>query len=1317
VGTNKRSETDQVSRRPAATGTLIVRAVAVGGDPVDLAELASLPAPPAGRVVVDGADELTRELQDGLARFDGLPAGEHTVEVHPADGFGAPAELYRLDRHGRPVPADSPIAVGPGEEVTVVAACRRTHVLVAGGIELQAPGKAKPRRVDWAVPLEVHRPGRPRTTVTSDKGGFEAMVEADGPVELVAPSHTDAGGRRFVPRRPRTMVEPDGEPVRLTYHEAGAIRVAGSLEDETGTRLVPGVHFTLRDADLPDEVLRDATSSRRRPVVLFDDLVPGSYLVVADHDTVRGFPPLQLVQPPEGQRSVEVAGGETTDLTGAFQFEQEPAIITGQVRAATGGGLTGITVELRDPASEEPAGSDLTDDDGRYLFADVEPGLWVVHLDEQVVDVDQAPWRPRPPDDGERPVTALPGQTVEAADIVLDPAPGGVLGRVVDDGDRGVPGVEVALEPADGGVASRTRLSDGNGWFVFESVEPGRYILRLDRPIQAAGELLEPVAGDTDRREVEVASGFTSAAPTFRLARRRRVGTVSGRLRDGDGDGIPGVPVRLLQDGQQPDLEATDARGVYTFTGVAPGVQLVGVPTPVTAGGIDWRPVPPDAGQRTVLVRAGATAQVPDIELEPVPVLRTITGSVLSVLPDGTANGLAGVALEVRPAAGGPPLATVTTGPGGAFSVRVPAGTWAIEPVEVPIRIGALAFEPLPPGDSGTRVVQVGAQDEVADPLVVRPVPAPVAITGRVLDAGVNPAAGLPGVRLRLRPVAGGAARFAVTGPGGGFTFANVQNGRFVVELEETPFELANAQWEPVIGDSGARDVTVQDRPADVGSLLVQRERHRIVGAVTRPDGSPAAFLPIRVLDELGQRVVEVTTDFDGNYDADLDREGRFIVEFQQDDRPIRRPVTVESDVRLDLTIDDAGGAALAATQDFAAFPVLTEEVSRAQLPAAGAPASSVGQTVEAALREALGWRPRPNDPRSFNAALIQSFSRIQVEGHTEATWTPRTYAAQVQSDLGAITGAQASLYSRARVALDAALPLLDGLYPLDPAADPQDTEATRSIIRTELNELVTELGVEGGPRVSRVDDLLNLLLRDRLPTRVVTSVAGHLGQLEDRFGLDTTRVQSIEEEENLTNFLILVDYVKEIDTSWATRRSSFDPASGATPFLGTQLVLLSRSLAVTAESVSEVGFTLDSVFLGPAERLAIRLTFPATDSSSASSKLVDSQGKDVFVDGDTPSILLAELLSWVERVASEEGPRLLQDGGKDGASALTPVLERLRALVRASLVNTGVEPNKGLQSPNNLPAGYSTARVQRALSELAKYLDDSAALAGAIQR
>ena len=75
------------------------------------------------------------------------------------------------------------------------------------------------------------------------------------------------------------------------------------------------------------------------------------------------------------------------------------------------------------------------------------------------------------------------------------------------------------------------------------------------------------------------------------------------------------------------------------------------------------------------------------------------------------------------------------------------------------------------------------------------------------------------------------------------------------------------------------------------------------------------------------------------------------------------------------------------------------------------------------------------------------------------------------------VTGAQASIYARAKVALDQSLPLLDGLTSLRTDILPEDQQATRSIVRTELTQLVNELGIAGGPRVQRVDELFGYLL------------------------------------------------------------------------------------------------------------------------------------------------------------------------------------------------------------------------------------------------
>src|SRR6476661_4253533 len=101
---------------------------------------------------------------------------------------------------------------------------------------------------------------------------------------------------------------------------------------------------------------------------------------------------------------------------------------------------------------------------------------------------------------------------------------------------------------------------------------------------------------------------------------------------------------------------------------------------------------------------------------------------------------------------------------------------------------------------------------------------------------------------------------------------------------------------------------------------------------------------------------------------------------------------------------------------DALSYPVMTQDVDSSRR--SGVPGTSgssqYAQMVQGALRDILGWRTRDNDPNGFMAALTQSFEPAEVSGSTKWKWTPHTYA--IQADLGAITGAQASLYARARV-------------------------------------------------------------------------------------------------------------------------------------------------------------------------------------------------------------------------------------------------------------------------------------------------------------
>jgi hypothetical protein len=391
------------------------------------------------------------------------------------------------------------------------------------------------------------------------------------------------------------------------------------------------------------------------------------------------------------------------------------------------------------------------------------------------------------------------------------------------------------------------------------------------------------------------------------------------------------------------------------------------------------------------------------------------------------------------------------------------------------------------------------------------------------------------------------------------------------------------------------------------------------------------------------------------------------------------------------------------AVEDAVAYPVLTEEVGFPPSPLAGPPGArssgrsgaSLGQTVMSAVGDVLGWKVKADDPKGFVGALTASFTCADVDGHTQCTWTPRTYA--VQSDLsGGITGAQASLYSRAQDALNQSLPLLDGLYPLDPEADAEDVAALKGIARSQLNELVNELGVAGGPRVSRVNQYFQLLLQDPgesfppLPgTPLFTDpdqIHGTLGKLRDELGLNFTTqdfVNTVTDEQDLSNFRILSDYVTSLAQSWINNQRFFGLGT-ATPFFGTQLVLLSRQLSVVAESVDEVRFTLDSVFIGPAERQTLALQF------------------DPSVSKD--SLFAEDLFNWIQSFATDEGPRLIQDGGKYGVRfSFLPIARQLQGLVRTA------------HDPNLLDHGFRTFRVQRALKQLGEQLDELVTLASPI--
>ncbi len=398
---------------------------------------------------------------------------------------------------------------------------------------------------------------------------------------------------------------------------------------------------------------------------------------------------------------------------------------------------------------------------------------------------------------------------------------------------------------------------------------------------------------------------------------------------------------------------------------------------------------------------------------------------------------------------------------------------------------------------------------------------------------------------------------------------------------------------------------------------------------------------------------------------------------------------------------------------DLQSFPVLTQDFSPASLPSATGPAtvgtiggtSPLGQAADKAIREVLSWRTRTDDPKGFMGALNQAFDLKEVEGHTEFTWTPRSYT--VQTDLGAVTGAQASIYTRAKVALDQSLPLLDGLYALIPYVEAEDLATVQAVVRTQFTALVNEFGVVGGPRVPRVDELFELLLGPGSPTNPEDiHRSGSLGLVRQRFGLERRFVTTVDDEQNLTNYLILVDYVIGLKQSWNHDKGffirTFMGDTKRQPFFGTQLVLMSRALEVVAQGVQDAYYTMDSVFMGDAERQTSQLDFAGL--TILIPDRTKGNERSYTFSNETSGLFVAELLDWVYRAASEELPGLLQDAGKDGLESFKASTDRLRKFVHGA-----VAPG---QNARGLPPGYHTPRVKRAMQLLADGLDEAYRLA-----
>ena len=85
--------------------------------------------------------------------------------------------------------------------------------------------------------------------------------------------------------------------------------------------------------------------------------------------------------------------------------------------------------------------------------------------------------------------------------------------------------------------------------------------------------------------------------------------------------------------------------------------------------------------------------------------------------------------------------------------------------------------------------------------------------------------------------------------------------------------------------------------------------------------------------------------------------------------------------------------------------------------------------------------------------------------------------------------------------------------------------------------------------------------------------------------------MQTVDEERIVTNFRIIVEQVLALQDSWYSDRKLLSGVSSRTS-LGTILIWLSRGLEAVCESVNDLTFSLDSVYVDAAQRQVVELRF-----------------------------------------------------------------------------------------------------------------------------
>jgi len=552
-----------------------------------------------------------------------LASSVHRLRHRGATGSDAGALLTAAVRRRTPGSATSAVPSHPARAAT-------SPVLVRAGHRAQPLPDGKVYGTEAAAaffPSLVAAVTPTLTTTTLADGSFVFTgVPAPG-TYLVSFTEPGYNTRKYV------VQTSTGKNVTLdTALSPGTGSLSGTVTGPSGP--LGGVSITVSDGSVTVTTVTPTTGAGIGTWSVSGLNTPDTYLVSAS-------------APGYGTQITSASLAASASLAGV-DLKMTPGVgsISGTVTSGTSGQpVGGVTVTATDGSASATATTSTVSPVGTYTLPDLAiPGTWTVAVSgpgwitqTQLVKLD-----------GNATVNA--SLTSSGANVV----------GVVKSGGSGLANVGLTLSNQNATFKTLSESVSPVGGFDFGQIPPGQYVLSASAfgyTTQSASVSVS--AGQTQTVDLTLPFVGTSTLKT---------GTITGSVVN-EFSGTPLATIPMDLDGK-PTTDKTNSSGVYTISGVAPGLhEVTALGTALTFA---------KAGVQ-VSVAQGATATAPVIEL---PHLSTIKGVVTSQLTGKRISGAkvllfaAGKKLATSPT---PTAQTTSTSSGTYALTHVAAGNYVLE--------------------------------------------------------------------------------------------------------------------------------------------------------------------------------------------------------------------------------------------------------------------------------------------------------------------------------------------------------------------------------------------------------------------------------------------------------------------------------------------------------------------------------------------------------------------------------------------------------------------------------------------------------------